>query len=377
MGVKSTVSRRQALALMAGAATGSAVGPPAQAQTSASIKSWPSLGEIAAKRRLLFGTAIGNDTLTNPAQAELYLHHARIFTTDNAMKFGSLRPAEGPANFEQADQLVAFAAHNKIPLRGHNLIWNDWVPEWVAKLSPARTAYWMDRHIDEVVGRYAGRLHSWDVVNEPFWPQHENPDGYRSGPWYAAMGKDYVLRALKRARAADPGGRIVINEAGPEWENPFGPAKPYREGLLRLVAEVQQAGVKLDAVGLECHWLPEFKFDAGHFGAYLHALALRGVAIYISEIDVSDGALNGDQAARDAQVGQRYSALISAALKEPKVEAIITWQLDDGASWLVGEPTLWGPNARKPRPLPFDDAMQPKAAYYAIAKAFEQPNRAQ
>ena len=377
MGVKSTVSRRQALALMAGAAAGPVIQPLAHAQATPAIRSWPSLGEIAAKRGLLFGTAISGDTLTNPAQAELYLHHARIFTTDNAMKFGSLRPEEGPANFEQADQLVAFAERNKIPLRGHNLIWNEWVPEWVAKLSPARTAYWMDRHIDEVVSRYAGRLHSWDVVNEPFWPQHGNQEGYRSGPWYAAMGKDYVLRALKRARAADPGGKIVINEAGPEWENPFGPAKPYREGLLRLVADVQQAGVKLDAVGLECHWLPEFKFDAGHFGAYLHALALRGVAIYISEIDVSDGALDGDQAARDEQVAQRYSALISAALKEPKVEAIITWQLEDGASWLASEPTLSGPNAGKPRPLPFDEAMQPKAAYRAIAKAFEQPKRAQ
>ncbi len=330
---------------------------------------WPSLGEIAAKRGLLFGTAIDADTMADAAQADLYRHHARIFTADNLMKFGSLRPQEGPANFALADELVAFAARANIPLRGHNLIWNDWVPDWVTKLSSARTAYWLDRHIDEVVGRYAGKLHSWDVVNEPFWPMHGNPGGYRSGPWYAAMGKDYVVRAMKRARAADPTGKIVLNEAGPEWEDAWGPTQPVRDGLLQLVTQIQDAGVTLDAVGLECHWFPQFTFDPGRFGATLHALGARGVSIYLTELDVNDGALAGDQAERDRQVGERFAAVITAALKEPKVEAILTWELADGASWLTYEPKLWGPNAQKPRPLPFDAALQPKAAYHAIAKA--------
>ena len=69
-----------------------------------------SLGELAAKRGIAFGTAIDTDTLDKPAQAELYRLQARIFTSDNAMKFGSLRPEEGPARFEEADRLVAFAA---------------------------------------------------------------------------------------------------------------------------------------------------------------------------------------------------------------------------------------------------------------------------
>ncbi len=362
-------SRRHALTLMAGAIAGS-TGPSAARDTAIdTIKAVRSLGEIAAYRGILFGTAIDADTLTHPVQSALYLHHARILTADNVMKFGSLRPQEGPANFELADQLVAFAARNRIPLRGHNLIWNDWVPEWVGKLSSGRIAYWLDRHIDEVVGRYAGQLHSWDVINEPFFPLNRNPGGYRSGPWYSSMGKDHIIRALKRARAADPTGKIVINEAGPEWENPWGPAKPYRDGLLTLIREVQDAGITLDAVGLECHWFPQFKFDPNQYTDYLHKLAATGVSIYITELDVNDGALKGSQAERDVQVGERFAAVITASLKEPKVEAIITWQLADSASWLMGVPNLWGPNARRPRPLPFDHDYAPKAAYHAIAKA--------
>lgn len=362
-------SRRHALTLVAGAITAASLPAVANEAALDAIKNVRSLGEIAAQRGLLFGTAIDADTLGHPVQSALYLHHARILTADNLMKFASLRPQEGPADFWLADQLVAYASQNKIPLRGHNLIWNDWVPDWIGKLSSDRITYWLDRHIDEVVGRYAGLLHSWDVINEPFFPMNRNPGGYRSGPWFSAMGKDYVLRALKRARAADPTGKIVINEAGPEWENPWGPAKPYRDGLLNLVREVQDAGIKLDAVGLECHWFPEFRFDPNQFADYLHKLAATGVSIYLTELDVNDAALKGSQAERDAQVAERFAGLITAALKEPKVEAILTWQLADPASWLMSVPKLWGPNGRRPRPLPFDAEYAPKAAYHAIAKA--------
>ena len=364
-----SVSRRSALQGLAAIAGASALGRAeiAHATEGTAVRS---LGSIAAERGISFGSAIDMDTLTNPAQAALYTHHARVFTSDNAMKFGALRPIEGPANFDNADKLVAFCAEAKIPLRGHCLIWNEWTPEWVRKLSSQRCAYWLDRHIDEVVGRYAGKLQQWDVVNEPFWPQHGRPGGFRDGPWLAAMGKDYVVRALKRARAAHAAGKIAINEAGPEWEQTFGtPAKPFRDGLLGLIDEVQAAGVTLDSVGLQCHWFPEFAFDASRFTGYLHALAGRGVAISLSEIDINDARFSGSIAARDAKVGRRYGQLITAALREPKVSAFLTWQLSDNASWINSVPALWGPGGRRPRPLPFDAAYQPKAAYAAIAKA--------
>jgi endo-1,4-beta-xylanase len=340
-----------------------------EAQTAAGT-SVRSLGAIAAERGLLFGSAIDIDTLHNSAQSALYLHHARVLTSDNVMKFGSLRPAEGPADFQHADRLVAFCQTAGIPLRGHCLIWNDWTPDWVRKLSADRCAYWLDRHIDEVVSRYAGRLAAWDVVNEPFWPRHGMPGGFRDGPWFASMGKAYVVRAMKRARAADPSGQIALNEAGPEWEQVWGSSsKPYRDGILALIDEIQASGVRLDRVGLQCHWFPEFVFDAGSFSGYLHEVARRDVAISLSEIDINDAGLRGGEAVRDAQVAQRYRELIGAALREPKVDSLITWQLSDNASWLNDVPKLWGAGGMRPRPLPFDAQLRPKPAYYAIAAA--------
>lgn len=362
--------RRLMQAGLAAVLTTAAHPPRAAEMPPTEIAAVPSLGEIAKARGILFGTAIDVETLDHPRRAALYAHHARILTADSSMKFWNLRPEEGPANFERADRLVAFSEQHRIPLRGHNLVWNDFPPPWLAKLSRERVAYWLDRHIDEVVGRYAGRLHSWDVLNEPMFPMHGNPGGWRSGPWYDALGPDYAIRALKRARAADPAGRIVINEAGPEWQNPFGPAKPYRDGLLRLVKSAQDAGVRLDAVGLECHWFPQFTFEASAFRDVLGSLADTGVALYLTEIDVNDAEMAGDTPARDAEVGRRYRLLVETALRNPKVEIIETWQLSDDASWLTYEPKMWGPGGRKPRSLPFDDTLAPKAAYYELARAF-------
>jgi endo-1,4-beta-xylanase len=363
-------TRRGVLGMMAGLAVSGS--PRARAEVAeaafSDITSVPSLGAIAADRGLVFGTAFDADTLANPRQAALYRHHARILTTDNALKFGSLRPQEGPANFAPADALIAFAASAGIPVRGHNLIWNDWQPDWVSKLSSARCAYWLDRHIDEVVGRYAGRLHSWDVVNEPFWPGHGKPGGFRDGPWLAAMGPDYIARAFKRAHAADPKVKLVLNEAGPEWETVWGPSKPYRDGLLRIIDGLQTNGIRLDAVGLQGHWFPEFTFDAAMFRAYLRELGRRGLDIYLTEVDVNDLNFAGDINARDTLVAQRYRQFLIPALAEPAVKAIITWQLSDNASWIMGTPKMWLDPARAPRPLPFDADQRPKATYHTLAK---------
>lgn len=373
-----TLSRREALTLLACAAAVQNVVPGAAyaAPAAGSIREVPSLGAIGQENGILFGSAFDADVLTKPDVAEIYAHQSRVLTSNNFLKFGELRGAEGDANFELADQLVSFATDRAIAMRGHCLIWNEWTPEWLRQQSPDRVGYWLDRHIDEVAGRYAGRMHSWDVVNEPFWPQHNNAGGYRGGPWYAALGKDYVLRALRRAHAADPAAKLVINELGPEWKDAWGDTAAYRIGLLRIIDEAQDQGVRIDAIGLQCHWMPEFRFDPGLFEAFLNDIAARGLAIYLTELDVSDARIIGSTGKRDAAVATRYRLLVSTALKQPKVEVIQTWELTDNASWLRGDSRHFGPNGRLPRPLPFDDQFRPKAAYHAIAAAMRNRKRA-
>lgn len=327
----------------------------------------PSLGAIAEARGLLFGSAFDNEILDNQSLRDLYRHQVRILTTDVSMKFGPIRPEEDQTRFQPADRLVDFANSEGIPLRGHNLIWNEANPAWLSKISSSRREYWLERHIDEVMTRYAGRVQSWDVVNEPFWPGHRKPEGFRDGPWYAAMGKDYIRRAFVRASQTDRQVKLALNESGAEWWTKETPI--YRAGMLRLIDEIREAGARIDIIGLECHWMSFLEHDPGSLAEFLARLAEKKVEIYISELDVDDSKMPDEPHTRDRLVADRYASFLELVLREPAVKAVITWELADGASWYR---SIYKPPAgsnRKPRPLPFDENMRPKLAYEAVAGA--------
>ena len=160
-------SRRNALALIAGASVASYEKRALAAQPA------QSLGAIAARNGIVFGAAAGPVIDKDRAYRELYQTQTRIVTTDIAMKMGTIAPQPGPKRFESADRLLQFCASNNIPMRGHCLIWNEWVPQWIRNLSSAEREKFFDSYIEEVAARYVGKLHSWDVVNEPFWPGHK------------------------------------------------------------------------------------------------------------------------------------------------------------------------------------------------------------
>jgi endo-1,4-beta-xylanase len=227
----------------------------------------------------------------------------------------------------------------------------------------------MDAHIDRVVGRYAGRVHSWDVVNEPFWPGHGLPGGFRQGPWYAAMGPGYVARAFRRAAQADPATRLVLNEAQTEGDDALGLA--IRADLLRLIDDLQDAGVPLHAVGLESHIQPQRPFDAGRFAAFLAALAARGLAIYVTELDVDDHRFPDATGRRDALVAEGYARYLATVLAEPAVTVVQTWGLSDAYSWYRSPNVMAAlDSTRAARPLPFDATFAEKPAAQALAAAF-------
>jgi endo-1,4-beta-xylanase len=327
------------------------------------------LGSAAARAGLAFGTSIAADTLANPAQAALYLREARILTVDWALVFGHLRPEADRFLPGDAEAILAFAAPNGTPVHGHALAWNESRPDWLMKLSAAEMRKALDRHIDETVAHFKGRLPSWNVVNEPFWPGHGLPGDFRDGPWLRAFGPDYVARAFKRAQAADPEARLVLNEAMTEAWTEDG-AK-VRGGLLRLVDTLQDQGVRLDAVGLQGHLQPGRPYDDAGFADFLHQLAERKVDIWITELDVDDSAFPDDIAARDAAVATRYRDFLTAVLTVPAVKTVITWQLADSASWYVHMAEQDDPGAlRLPRPLPFDAAFEPKPARDAMLETF-------
>lgn len=368
------LSRRQLLAGFGALAAGSLTGWPSASRAAGGTEAFervPSLALAARKAGLLFGASASKEIFADARYARLYRYHAELLTTDVALKFDYIRWREGQWNFGEADRLLRFCDGNGKQLRGHALIWNENAPEWLRRRPGREVARIFDEHIDRVVTRYAGRLHSWDVVNEPFWPGHQKPGGYRTGPWLEALGPAYVSRAFKRAALADPRTRLVLNEAHCERDDRVG--RDIRKGMLRLVDELLDQGLPLHAVGLQGHLQPEKRYSDAAFTDFLWRLHERGLNIYISEMDVRDGVYPANPKVRDKRVGARYAEFLGSVLKVPSVKAVICWQLADKYSWLYHMARRDAPNrSRLPRPLPFDENLQPKPAFKALLRAFKQ-----
>ena len=360
-------SRRRMLSLLAGAG----VGICTRAATAATD---PNLGEVAAANGIMFGSAAGPVIDKDLAYRALYETHTRIVTTDVALKMGTIAPRPGPKQYGSADRLLQFCAQNGIPMRGHCLIWNEWVPAWIKSMGGEERRSFFDRYIDEVVGRYEGKLQSWDIVNEPFWPGHKAPGGYRLGPWYDAFGTDYVRRAFARAGQIDKTTKFVLNEAQTERDDDVGHV--VRAGLLRLVDELKHAGVPLHAVGLQGHLQPRYPHDPARFIEFVHALAERKVDIYVTEFDVRDDTFPDDIPSRDAKVAETAEKFLSDILRVPAVKMVVTWELSDTYSFYTDAARKKNPSAtRLPRPLPFDSDMNKKPLYFAMQRAFERSRR--
>jgi endo-1,4-beta-xylanase len=334
-----------------------------------------SLASVAAANGFVFGSAAAEVIDSDPAYRELYVTQTKLITTDVALKMGRIAALPGPKQFETGDKLLAFCNSRGIAMRGHCLIWNEWVPGWIKVMSAAERRAYFDAYIDEVVARYSGKLQSWDVVNEPFWPGHKAPGGFRLGPWYDAFGgTDYIRRAFERAAKVDSKTKLVLNEAQTERDDEVGLA--VRRGLLQLVTDLKNAGVKLDVVGLQGHLQPQYPHDPARFNDFLHELAALGVDIYITEFDVCDDVFPEDIKARDEAVAKTARQFLQTTLSHPAVKALITWELADKYTFYKGMALQKNPTTtRLPRPLPYDEQFQRKPMWYAIAESLEGARR--
>jgi endo-1,4-beta-xylanase len=142
-----------------------------------------------------------------------------------------------------------------------------------------------------------------------------------------------------------------------------------RRAVLNLLTDLKSKDVPIHALGIQSHLLTRYPFCATQFRQFLQEVADLGLKIMLTELDVTDSQLPADPHSRDQAVADIYEEYLSVALDEPAVTAVTTWGLSDRASWLnKAAPRADGLPVR---PLPLDENMNRKAAWWAIARAFD------
>lgn len=321
------------------------------------------------------GTDVRNDALVESQFDSI--------SPENVLKWERVHPQPGKYDFDLPDKYVAFGQEYRMFIVGHCLIWHNQTPDWVFHddkgnlLGRDALLARMKDHIFTVVGRYKGKIQSWDVVNEVL-----NDDGtLRQSLWYKIIGPDYIEKAFQYAHEADPKAQLIYNDYSLENEAKL-------KGAVELVKRLKSEGIPITGVGIQGHinmtWPTVEQEDAA-----ISALGALGVKVAITELDINllptpgkqpsadinlkiqqDPALNpyanGLPDAVQQQLAARYAGLFRVFLKHRDVVSRVTfWNVTDADSWLND----WPVTGRTNYPLLFDRAGKPKPAYDAVIRA--------
>lgn len=313
------------------------------------------------KQSFLIGTAV-NPAITSgtdKATQDIVIKHFNSITVENVMKAALINPSPGVFNFSPADDYVAFGEKHQMFIVGHTLVWHNQCPDWFFTNvlgKPNSKAEQIERlrsHIETVAGRYAGRVHAWDVVNEVI----DNDGSYRTTTWVNAFGNgdSLVKYAFKFAAQYAPNTELYYNDF-----NAWRPDK--RDGIVRLVKMLQKEGIRIDGVGMQGHWglnYPKTKYIEDAIDAY----AACGIKVMITEMDIDvlpltkegqiigqgmsdkqfqleefklflDPYKNGLPDSMQTLLANRYKELFAIFYqRREKIARVTLWGVEDGMNW--------------------------------------------
>ncbi len=337
------------------------------AGATASLAAAQAAGALAARELIPFGSAVMISDFRSDAKLRAQLAKlCDVITPMNELKWDWVRQNRSGFAFENADEIVAFARKNGKAVHGHALLWGDALPAWAKELrDPKETERELVRHVEAVVGKYAGQIASWDVVNEVIAHEPTPASPWRDTVWHRALGPRLVDIAFATAARTDPAARLVINDY--DFENDDARTAERRRQVLALVRRLQDLKIPVHEVGFQAHLYAEKAIDRRAVTALARELGRLGVGVRVTELDVIDWKLPADPRERDRLAAEVVTAFLGALIEGQRPQAIITWGLTDRSTW-INEVFKRNDSARA-RPLPLDADYRPKPMMAAIEAA--------
>jgi endo-1,4-beta-xylanase len=329
------------------------------------------LKSLAAAKGFLYGCSVTPGDLGDQEFKDIVVEQCDVLAPGLQLKWDVLRPTPLTFDFGPGDQLYRFTQEHDMKYRGHTLVWFSALPAWFKGYATEQNAkQLLLTHIDTVVGHYAGKMHSWDVINEALLPSDNRSDGLRISPWLQLIGPDYIEMAFRAAAQADPRAILCWNEFGIEDESMGNQEK--RKFFLQNLRRLKQLDVPIGAIGIQSHLdASSANFPGPRFDDFLHDVSEMGLKILITELDFTDSLPSTDVAKRNQLIASRYEQYLDLVLKHHSVIAVLNWGISDKHTWLNGGYRFPRKDHQPFLPLPYDAHYQAKPAWYAMARAFD------
>ncbi|MFX0537076.1 endo-1,4-beta-xylanase [Ornithinimicrobium sp. Y1847] len=261
-----------------------------------------------------------------------------LFTTATVPVYWSLfEPQEGSPATDRLAAGARWFAERGIRVKGHPLVWHTLAPTWLRGRDLDEVEKTLRARITREVGQLAGAIDCWDAINEvvimPVFTQEPNAITELS----RTLGRIGMIRlAFEQAREANPRATLLLND--------FDLSTAYDT----LIEGVLEAGIELDAIGLQSHMHQGYWGEEKTLGI-LERFSRYGLPLHLTEttlvsgdlmppeiVDLNDHQVDSwpstpEGEARQAdELVRHYRTLLS----HPSVEAVTYWGLFDRGAWL-------------------------------------------
>ena len=305
---------------------------------------------------LTLGNELKPDSVLDQALSQKYVAE----TGDDTMPQISLN---------EADEMLKFAGENKIPVRGHVLVWHSQTPDWFFKENFDPNGAWvskdkMTKRLENYIKTVMETLkkdypdvefYAWDVVNEAasdagtIRDAGSNNEVDGQSAWVKVYGdQSYIPLAFEFAKKYAPAGCKL-------FYNDYNEYSPNKQAY--IISDILKPLVEknlIDGVGMQSHISMSYP-TIDLYKSAMQQYADLGLEIQVTELDVSE---KSNEYANQLALAQRYQDVFKM-YKEMKdsgvnLSAVVLWGITDSTSWIGGYPLL------------FDKNYQAKPSYYAV-----------
>ena len=305
---------------------------------------------------LTLGNELKPDSVLDQALSQKYVAE----TGDDTMPQISLN---------EADEMLKFAGENKIPVRGHVLVWHSQTPDWFFKENFDPNGAWVSK--DKMTQRLENYIktvmetlkkdypdvefYAWDVVNEAasdagtIRDAGSNNEVNGQSAWVKVYGdQSYIPLAFEFAKKYAPAGCKL-------FYNDYNEYSPNKQAY--IISDILKPLVEknlIDGVGMQSHISMSYP-TIDLYKSAMQQYADLGLEVQVTELDVSE---KSNEYADQLALAQRYQDVFKM-YKEMKdsgvnLSAVVIWGITDSTSWIGGYPLL------------FDKDYQAKPSYYAV-----------
>ena len=265
--------------------------------------------------------------------------------------WGRYEPVEGQTAYTETMAAARWLREKGVQVKGHPLCWHTACAPWLMQYSNEEILRRQLERIRRDMSAFRGVIGLWDVINEvvimPVFDKYDNAitricrDLGRVG---------IVKEVFAAAKETDPDAVLLIND--------FNTSSAYEH----LIEDLLEAGVPIGAIGIQSHQ------HQGYWGAeklnnVLERYARFGLPIHFTEntlisgdimpahiVDLNDWQVDEWPSTPEGEERQarEITEMYSILFSHPLVEAITTWDFNDGCWLKAPSGFVHGDNTEKP-----------------------------